>query len=65
MAAKAAQFGPEQMRSIEKQVLLQTIDAKWRDHLLTLEHLRSVVGFRGYAQRDPLNEYKTEGFQLF
>jgi preprotein translocase subunit SecA len=65
MASKAAQFGPEQMRSIEKQVLLQTIDQKWRDHLLTLEHLRSVVGFRGYAQRDPLNEYKTEGFQLF
>jgi preprotein translocase subunit SecA len=53
------------MRNIEKQVLLQTIDQKWRDHLLTLEHLRSVVGFRGYAQRDPLNEYKTEGFQLF
>jgi preprotein translocase subunit SecA len=53
------------MRSIEKQVLLQTIDGKWREHLLTLEHLRSVVGFRGYAQRDPLNEYKTEAFQLF
>jgi preprotein translocase subunit SecA len=65
MASKAAQFGPEQMRNIEKQVLLQTIDHKWRDHLLTLEHLRSVVGFRGYAQRDPLNEYKTESFQLF
>jgi preprotein translocase subunit SecA len=44
---------------------LQTIDGKWREHLVTLEHLRSVVGFRGYAQRDPLNEYKTEGFQLF
>jgi preprotein translocase subunit SecA len=65
MAAKAAQFGPEQMRGIEKQVLLQTIDAKWREHLLRLEHLRSVIGFRGYAQRDPLNEYKTEAFQLF
>ncbi len=65
MAAKAAQFGPENMRQIEKQVLLQSIDAKWREHLLTLEHLRSVVGFRGYAQRDPLNEYKTESFQLF
>ncbi|NKX45187.1 preprotein translocase subunit SecA [Roseicyclus persicicus] len=65
MASKAAQFGADQMRSIEKQVLLQTIDQKWRDHLLTLEHLRSVVGFRGYAQRDPLNEYKTEAFQLF
>ena len=65
MAAKAVQFGPENMRGIEKQFLLQTIDAKWREHLLMLEHLRSVVGFRGYAQRDPLNEYKTEGFQLF
>ena len=65
MAQKAAAFGPENMRSIEKQILLQTIDQKWREHLLTLEHLRSVVGFRGYAQRDPLNEYKTEAFQLF
>ena len=65
MAEKAEHFGPENMRTIEKQILLQTIDAKWREHLLTLEHLRSVVGFRGYAQRDPLNEYKTEGFQLF
>jgi len=53
------------MRNIEKQVLLQTIDAKWREHLLTLEHLRSVVGFRDYAQRDPLSDYKTEGFALF
>jgi preprotein translocase subunit SecA len=65
MAGKAEAFGPETMRSIEKQVLLQIIDSKWREHLLKLEHLRSVVGFRGYAQRDPLNEYKTESFQLF
>ncbi|SFL06181.1 preprotein translocase subunit SecA [Shimia haliotis] len=65
MAAKAVSFGPEAMRMIEKQILLQTIDTKWREHLLTLEHLRSVVGFRGYAQRDPLNEYKNESFQLF
>ena len=65
MAEKEAAFGPDTMRNIEKQVLLQTIDAKWREHLLRLEHLRSVVGFRGYAQRDPLNEYKTESFQLF
>ncbi|MDP3960106.1 MAG: preprotein translocase subunit SecA [Pseudorhodobacter sp.] len=65
MAEKLAAFGPETMRNIEKQVLLQTIDAKWREHLLTLEHLRAVVGFRGYAQRDPLAEYKTEGFALF
>ena len=65
MAKKASTFGPEAMRQIEKQILLQTIDTKWREHLLTLEHLRSVVGFRGYAQRDPLNEYKNEAFQLF
>ncbi|UWQ97401.1 preprotein translocase subunit SecA [Rhodobacteraceae bacterium M385] len=65
MASKAAQFGPEQMRNIEKQILLQTIDQKWQEHLLALEHLRSVVGFRGYAQRDPLNEYKTDSFTLF
>ena len=65
MAEKTAQFGEENMRNIEKQLLLQSIDTKWRDHLLTLEHLRSVVGFRSYAQRDPLNEYKNEAFQLF
>ena len=65
MTEKTDIFGAETMRSIEKQILLQTIDTKWREHLLTLEHLRSVVGFRGYAQRDPLNEYKTESFQLF
>ncbi|WP_277024420.1 preprotein translocase subunit SecA [Paracoccus hibiscisoli] len=65
MADKAAAFGPETMVQIEKQVLLQQIDHKWREHLMTLDHLRSVVGFRGYAQRDPLSEYKTEAFQLF
>ena len=65
MDEKTQALGAETMRNVEKQLLLQAIDAKWRDHLLTLEHLRSVVGFRGYAQRDPLNEYKTEGFQLF
>jgi preprotein translocase subunit SecA len=64
-AEKAEAFGPDTMRTIEKQVLLETIDSKWREHLLRLEHLRSVIGFRGYAQRDPLNEYKTEAFQLF
>jgi len=65
MDEKLQAFGPETMRNIEKQLLLQTIDGKWREHLLRLEHLRSVVGFRGYAQRDPLNEYKTESFTLF
>jgi preprotein translocase subunit SecA len=65
MAKKAARFGPELMRAVEKQVLLQTLDHLWREHLATLDHLRSVIGFRGYAQRDPLNEYKTESFELF
>ncbi|WP_158964904.1 preprotein translocase subunit SecA [Chachezhania sediminis] len=65
MAKKAVAFGPENLRNIEKQILLQTIDENWREHLLTLEHLRSVIGFRGYAQRDPLNEYKNEAFHLF
>ncbi len=65
IAQKVAQYTPETMRTIEKQVLLQTIDKNWREHLLRLEHLRSVVNFRGYAQRDPLNEYKTEAFTLF
>ncbi|MCV2863239.1 preprotein translocase subunit SecA [Defluviimonas sp. WL0075] len=64
-AEKSEAFGAETMRQIEKQFLLQTIDGKWREHLVTLEHLRSVVGFRGYAQRDPLSEYKTEAFALF
>ena len=65
MAEKTEAFGLSTMQTIEKQVLLQAIDSKWREHLLRLEHLRSVVNFRGYAQRDPLNEYKTEAFQLF
>ena len=65
MAEKTKAFGKEAMQQVEKQLLLQTIDTKWREHLITLEHLRSFVGFRGYAQRDPLNEYKNEAFQLF
>jgi preprotein translocase subunit SecA len=65
MDEKNKSFGAENMSKICKQILLQTIDQKWREHLLKLEHLRSVVSFRGYAQRDPLNEYKNEAFQLF
>lgn len=65
MAQKEEQFGGDTLRSLEKQVLLETIDRKWREHLLTLDHLRSAVRFRGYAQKDPLNEYKAEGFVLF
>ncbi len=65
MAERAANIGPETMRQIEKAVLLQTLDQAWREHLIMLDHLRQVVGLRGYAQRDPLNEYKTEAFALF
>jgi preprotein translocase subunit SecA len=65
MAAKVAQWGPDVMRYVEKSILLQTLDHLWRDHLLTLEHLRQVIGLRGYGQRDPLNEYKAESFNLF
>lgn len=65
MEEKTQAFGAEAMRQVEKQILLQTIDGKWREHLLRLDHLRSVIGFRGYAQRDPLNEYKNEAFALF
>ena len=64
-AAKAADLGPELMRQAEKMILLQTLDHLWREHLVTLEHLRQVIGFRAYGQRDPLNEYKTEAFVLF
>src|SRR5579871_6810664 len=65
MAAKAAQWGPDVMRYIEKSILLQTLDHLWREHLVMLEHLRQVIGLRGYGQRDPLNEYKSEAFNLF
>jgi preprotein translocase subunit SecA len=53
------------MREIEKSLLLQSIDQLWRDHLVTLDHLSKVVGWRGLAQRDPLNEYKQEAYELF
>ncbi|KXF79382.1 preprotein translocase subunit SecA [Paramesorhizobium deserti] len=64
-AERAERFGPQVMTYVEKSVILQTLDHLWREHLVNLDHLRSVVGFRGYAQRDPLNEYKTEAFELF
>ncbi|WP_310621816.1 preprotein translocase subunit SecA [Flexibacterium corallicola] len=65
MAAKTANYGADVMRQIEKAVLLRSIDNLWREHLANLDHLRAVVGLRGYAQRDPLQEYKTESFSLF
>jgi preprotein translocase subunit SecA len=65
MAAKSAQWGPEVMRYVEKSILLQTLDHLWREHLIMLDHLRQVIGLRGYGQRDPLQEYKSEAFALF
>jgi preprotein translocase subunit SecA len=65
MAAKVAKWGPDVMRYVEKSILLQTLDHLWREHLVILEHLRQVIGLRGYGQRDPLNEYKAEAFALF
>jgi preprotein translocase subunit SecA len=64
-AEKVSSVGPELMRRVEKFELLRTIDDNWREHLQQLDSLRSVVGLRGYAQRDPLNEFKTEAFSLF
>jgi len=64
-ARKESEIGSETFRQIEKMVLLQTLDHLWREHLVTLEHLRQVIGFRAYGQRDPLNEYKSEAFVLF
>jgi preprotein translocase subunit SecA len=64
-AERAERFGPEIMRYVERSILLQTLDHLWREHIVNLDHLRSVIGFRGYAQRDPLQEYKAEAFELF
>ncbi|MER8959706.1 preprotein translocase subunit SecA [Mesorhizobium sp. M0701] len=62
---RAERFGPDVMTYVERSVVLQTLDHLWREHIVNLDHLRSVVGFRGYAQRDPLQEYKGEAFELF
>ncbi len=65
MAARAVDLGPDIIRQVEKSILLQTLDQHWREHLLTLEHLRQIVGLRGLGQRDPLAEFKLEAFTLF
>lgn len=65
MAAKAEQYGADLMRFVEKSVLLQTLDAAWKEHLLLLDQLRQGIYLRSYGQRDPLNEYKSEAFALF
>src|SRR5262249_29955212 len=65
MAAKVAMWGADLMRQVERTILLQILDHLWREHLVMLEHLRQVIGLRGYGQRDPLNEYKAESYNLF
>ncbi len=65
MAEKAVAYTPEMMRVTEKSLLLQLLDQIWKDHLLQLDHLRQGIGLRAYAQRDPLNEYKREAFDMF
>jgi preprotein translocase subunit SecA len=65
MAEKAANFGPDVMRQVERSVLLQVLDHSWKEHLFALDHLRQGISLRAYAQRDPLNEYKSEAFVLF
>jgi preprotein translocase subunit SecA len=64
-AGRAADAGSDIWRFVEKTILLQTLDHNWREHIVNLDHLRQYVGLRGYAQRDPLNEYKSEAFELF
>jgi preprotein translocase subunit SecA len=64
-AERVSKNSAEVMTYVEKQVLLQSLDHLWREHLVTLDHLRQVIGWRGFAQRDPLNEYKSEAFDLF
>ena len=63
--SKREKFTPDIMQQVEKSVLLQTMDRLWREHIVSVEYLRQVIGLRSYGQRDPLNEYKTEGFTLF
>jgi preprotein translocase subunit SecA len=65
MAQKAANYGADIMRLAERSLLLQLLDQAWKDHLLSLDHLRQGINLRAYAQRDPLNEYKHEAFVLF
>ncbi len=65
LGAKLEKYGDETWTMVEKQVLLECIDRNWREHLEALDHLRSVISFRGYAQRDPFIEYKTESFEMF
>ena len=63
--AKEERLTPETMRALERNIMLQVVDNAWKEHLLTLDHLKEGINLRGYGQRDPLNEYKRESFDLF
>ncbi len=63
--AKEAEMGAEGLRFIERLIMLQVVDTQWKDHLLAMDHLKEGIGFRGYAQKNPLNEYKREGYEMF
>src|SRR4029077_7672250 len=63
--AREAEVGPEEMRELERRVVLSGLDRKWREHLYEMDYLREGIGLRGYAQRDPLVEYQREGFDMF
>jgi preprotein translocase subunit SecA len=62
---KEEEYGEDPMRYLERMFLLSTIDAQWKDHLLSMDHLKEGIGLRGYAQKDPLKEYQREGFDMF
>lgn len=62
---KEKQFGPPMLRQLEKIIMLQTIDSMWKDHLLNMDHLKEGIGLRGYGQKNPLQEYQKEGFEMF
>ncbi len=62
---KEALFGPAMMRWLERRIILDIVDTQWKDHLLTLDHLKEGIGLRGYGQKDPLVEFKKEAFTLF
>jgi preprotein translocase subunit SecA len=63
--SKVDTIGPELMASLEQMIMLETIDNSWKDHLLSMDHLKEGIGLRGYGQRDPLREYQREGYELF
>jgi len=63
--AREAQVGTDMMRYLERMIFLQVVDSAWKDHLLAMDHLKEGIGLRGYGQKDPLIEYKREGFEMF